>query len=373
MIKTSKEDCCGCEACRQICPQQCITMSTDEKGFLYPIADLSNCINCNMCNNVCPSINTNNTIHSKTSYAAINKNENIRTQSTSGGIFSTIAEHVLSNGGIVFGARFNNEFDVIHDWTDNIEKYGSFRGSKYLQSSIGRCYTLAKKFIEENHLVLFTGTPCQIEGLKRFLNKDYENLITIDIVCHGVTSSLVWQEYLHSKCKSNPTHVNFRSKSTGWKDYSIEIKGKRNYKSRANNDDFIHCYKSNLFLRPSCYKCPSKFHGVSDITLGDYWGIDKVSNLDDDKGTSLIITNTITGEKIIDSIRSKIIITKTDLDTAIQYNPSIKFSSAKHKLSDSFWSDFYCSGHKAIKKYGHILRPPFITRLKILIYNLIYK
>ena len=373
MINTSTDDCCGCEACKQICPQQCITMSMDKRGFLYPTADLSNCINCNKCIDVCPAINTSNKIHSTTSYAAINKNENIRTQSSSGGIFSSIAEQILSNDGVVFGARFNNEFNVIHDWTDNSEKYDSFRGSKYLQSSIGECFILAKKFIEENRLVLFTGTPCQIEGLKRFLNKEYENLITIDIVCHGVTSYNVWQEYLHSKCKSDPTYVNFRSKSTGWKDYSIEIKGKRNYKSRANNDDFMHCYKSNLFLRSSCYKCPSKFQNVSDITLGDYWGIDKISNLDDDKGTSLIITNTRKGEKIIDSIKSKIIITETDLDSAIQYNPSIKFSSTKHQLSDSFWADFYKCGYKAIKKYGHILRPPFITRLKIMIYNFIYK
>lgn len=245
-----KTDCCGCEACVQRCPKQCISLKEDEEGFLYPIVNKDECIDCGLCEKVCPVINQNERHNPIKVLAAKNKDENIRLKSSSGGIFTLLAESILDENGIVFGACFNDKWEVTHGYTETKEGLSAFRGAKYVQSKIGDSYKQAKVFLKQNRKVLFSGTPCQIAGLKRYLRKEYDNLFTVDVICHGVPSPKVWRLYLdkilnlkdgqHSASshsadkKTRIGGINFRSKSTGWKEYSFEVALSRTTDGRKN-------------------------------------------------------------------------------------------------------------------------------------------
>lgn len=323
MIKIdSKEKCCGCWACVQRCPKHCITMVEDDEGFLYPKVDSSLCIDCSLCEKVCPVINQGEPRIPDMVYAAKNLNEEIRMVSSSGGIFTLLAEEIIAKGGVVFGARFNEEWDVVHDYTETIEGLSAFRGSKYVQSRVGKCYSQVEEFLKKGRKVLFSGTPCQIAGLKRFLRKEYDNLLTVDFVCHGVPSPGVWREYLKEEiarqCDGKNTvlshpvlngrdarieSISFRNKSLGWKKYSFALTfsvsdghGEKNsvlLSEPLNKNIFLRGFLADLYLRPSCYACPSKsFKSGSDITIGDFWGVQHVMpEIDDDKGVSVVMVN----------------------------------------------------------------------------------
>lgn len=198
MIKiTDKSRCCGCESCRSVCPKKCISMKADKEGFLYPEVDLSQCVDCKLCEKVCPVLHPALLDRKPKVFAGINNDIKIRLQSSSGGIFTLLAEQILHKGGIVFGACFDEHWNVVHSYTDTIEGLEHFRGSKYVQSYVGDSFVQVKKFLDEGREVLFSGTPCQIAGLKNFLRKPYHNLLTVDVVCHGVPSPKVWQSYLY--------------------------------------------------------------------------------------------------------------------------------------------------------------------------------
>lgn len=234
-----KKDCCGCASCAQVCPKQCISMNEDCEGFLYPKVDSAVCVDCGLCEKVCPVINKGYTIVPLATYAAKNKDEKIRYKSSSGGVFTLIAEQILADGGVVFGARFNENWEVIHDYAETVEGLEAFRGSKYVQSVIGDNYKYAKQFLLEGRNVLFSGTPCQIAGLKKFLRKEYENLLTVEVVCHGVPSPKVWRDYLQYKRAQHVvgkntvsssidelpmiTGISFRDKISGWKKFGFKI------------------------------------------------------------------------------------------------------------------------------------------------------
>ena len=194
-----KNNCCGCSACVQICPKQCISMAADNEGFLYPQVNSAICIDCGLCEKVCPVINQSAPREPLVVYAAKNNNEDIRLKSSSGGIFTLLAEKVIEEGGVVFGAKFDADWNVVHDYTETIEGLAAFRGSKYVQSIIGDNFKTAKQFLNNGRKVLFSGTPCQIAGLKKYLRKEYDNLLTVDVVCHGVPSPMVWRDYLDYK------------------------------------------------------------------------------------------------------------------------------------------------------------------------------
>ena len=204
IVLQRKEDCCGCHACATACPTQCITMREDAEGFLYPETDVSKCIDCHLCEKVCPVINPfprpevfPNELPDPLSYAAKIDDEKIREDSSSGGIFTALAENIIRKGGVVFGVRWNEDFkSVVHDFTETLDGLSAFRGSKYLQSIVGDSYKKVRQLLTAKRPVLFTGTPCQIAGLRRFLRKDYENLFTAEVVCHGVPSPKVWRLYL---------------------------------------------------------------------------------------------------------------------------------------------------------------------------------
>lgn len=318
---TDKSKCCGCNACVQICPKQCIQMQEDGEGFLYPLVDVDMCVDCKLCEKVCPIITPNEPQKPVKVYAAKHKDDEIRMKSSSGGIFTLLAEQIINEGGVVFGARFDEYWEVMHDYTETKEGLALFRGSKYVQSRIGNAYQQAENFLKQGRKVMFTGTPCQIAGLRRFLRKEYENLLAVDFVCHGVPSPKVWRMYLdetlarqgigkntvlsHAMLRQKFIRsVEFRSKSTGWKKYSFALTftkasagGEENsvlLSSVFEENPFMRSFLSDFILRPVCYQCTFKSgRSGADIALGDFWGIEKIKpELDDDKGCGLVMDYT---------------------------------------------------------------------------------
>lgn len=358
-----KSDCCGCYGCTNICPKQCIDMKVDNEGFWYPKINKDLCINCNLCETVCPVIqNFYKKEFNTLAYACKNKNEQIRLSSSSGGVFTNLCEYVIKNNGVVFGAAFNDNFEVEHMESSTLEGCEKFRGSKYVQSKIGNTYKNAKQYLDEGRIVLFTGTQCQIKGLNLYLRKKYTNLILVDLICHGVPSPLVFELYkqgLKNKYNSEIEQIGFREKNKGWKEFSYGTKFKNGeiYLKTLNEDIYMKGFLSDLYLRPSCYECKAKnFTSGSDITLADYWGIqNKHPEFDDDKGASLILVNSKKGEEIVDKISDKIEKIKTDLDYAISCNPSairpVKYNINRQK----FFNDLDKSNlNELIEKYTKI-------------------
>lgn len=331
MIESYKKFCSGCRACEKLCPTKAIKMEPDYRGFLYPTVDYDKCIKCKKCINSC-SINNKENIKEKLAYAAYNKDEKTRINSSSGGIFTLLAENIIEKGGIVFGAAFANDFTVEHILVQDKKDLEKLRTSKYVQSDTKNSYVEAEKFLKQGKLVYYSGTPCQIEGLKAYLQKEYDNLILQDIICHGVPSPKVWKEYLKSK-NNKIKKVNFRSKEkTTWDDYQIEITYE-GYKEYANHNDdiFMKLFLENLILRDSCYSCKfKKENRESDLTLADFWGISKIDkSMDDNKGTSLVILNSSKGKKIFEEISNKIIKKEVNFKDAIKNNSSMIESSKK--------------------------------------------
>lgn len=309
---TDKSQCCGCSACVQRCPKQCISMHRDAEGFLYPKVDESVCIGCGLCERVCPVINQYGEREPLAVYAAKNTDDAVRMQSSSGGMFTLLAERTIEQGGVVFGARWDEEWNVRHDCVERKEDIAKFRSSKYLQSIIGDSYLKAEKYLKQGRQVMFTGTPCQIAGLRHFLRKDYDNLLAVEVICHSVPSPGVWQQYLSEKLqaiglrKSDIRQISFRDKSTGWKTYSFVIKDKsgNEYRELSGKNAFMRGFLADLYTRPSCHACPVKhLKSGSDITLGDWWGIDSLMpEIDDDRGVSAVTVNTEKGRAALKAI-----------------------------------------------------------------------
>lgn len=280
-----KSKCTGCSACVQKCPKQCISFEEDSEGFYYPQVKLSLCINCGLCENVCPVLHQDKPRTPEIVYAAKNSNLATRLASSSGGIFALLAETILRQNGVVFGARFDNEWNVFHDYTESLDGLSVFLGSKYVQSKIGNTYKLAEQFLKEGRKVLFSGTPCQIAGLKRYLRKEYDNLLTVDFVCHGVPSPMIWRDYLNAKIR--PLGVDGRNMVS----QSVEVTDKTLLYEPHKANLYMKGFLKNLYLRPSCYACPAKCgKSGADYTLADFWGASTyVGDFDDDKGLSAVL------------------------------------------------------------------------------------
>lgn len=354
-----KKNCTGCYACFNICPVNCISMESDEEGFEYPRIETNKCIKCGKCVDICPILNSIDVDNNPVAYACINEDESIRLESSSGGIFSLIAEKVIKNDGLVFGAEFNKNFEVEHNFVESENGLGKFRGSKYVQSKIGDTYKKAEKFLLSGRLVLFTGTPCQIAGLKSYLGHSYDNLLCLDIICHGVPSPEVWKKYIEyreEKAGSKTQRIAFRRKDEGWKRYSVSFlfKNDTEYRKTLDKDLYMRAFLKNVCLRPSCYDCKFKtIHRQSDITLADFWGIGNLfPEMDDDKGTSLILVNSNAGKILFEQIKEKTLFKKVDVNKAILYNSSavrsVKYNPNREKfLRDKDIATFGC----LVKKY----------------------
>lgn len=378
-----RRDCCGCHACVSVCAKHCITMQSDSEGFLYPIVDKDACTDCGLCEKVCPVIHQEKPVVPLSSYIAINHDEEMRLKSSSGGIFTLLAESVISEGGVVFGARFDEAWDVIHAWADTIEGLAAFRGSKYVQSTIGDSYREARAFLKQGRKVLFSGTPCQIAGLKKYLRKDYDNLLAVDFICHGVPSPGVWRRYLgelreqlraergdgknsvSSSMDELPviTGISFRDKSNGWKKYGFHlryaaseaasntvstpvIKEERSFLQPFTENPFMRGFLADVYLRPSCYACPAKSgKSGSDITIADAWGMQNFAErYDDDKGACYVLENTPKGTSYMAMFDFEK--HPTGLAVIKQYNPSY-VSSVKPHAKRSLFFKLYGKGENS--------------------------
>lgn len=369
-----KKDCCGCSACVQICPKHCIGMRMDEEGFLYPFADVAICVGCGLCEKVCPIINNSEERIPIKTLAVRNLDEDVRFNSSSGGAFHALATIILQEGGIVFGARFNEKWEVIHDYIERKDDLYLFLGSKYVQSVLGNTFSQAESFLKDGKKVLFSGTSCQIAGLKRYLRKDYDNLMTVDVICHGVPSPLVWRDYLTSVVSDNKIEgvsalddilsISFRSKVTGWKQYSFEIFSKNDERLSEiyHRNIFMQGFLHNLYLRPSCYYCHfKKGRCGSDISLGDYWGIEKAyPELDDNKGVGVVLVYNETVISMLYHLDCRYL--DAVYDDVVKSNICIEQSVAEPEDRTSFWHDYEAEGVNAIRRIIKHRTPNIWTR-----------
>ena len=311
------EQCCGCGACANRCPKQAITMQPNREGFLHPVVDVEKCVECGACEKACPGLLfAKNEQTQPQAFIVQHKDDAIRYQSTSGGAFTAIAEEVIRRGGVVFGAAMTEDLEVRHIFVEDIEGLAKFRNSKYVQSEVGDSYSVAKKFLNEGRYVCFSGTPCQINGLYKFLGKDYENLIAVDVVCKSVPSPLVFKKYVEYK-KSREgaiSDVVFRDKKRGflyctmahYLSHEDRKAAKDVYRRGSETDEWLRMFLSGKISRHSCMTCPyQNAHRVGDFTLGDIWETGN-AKLDDNKGTTLVHVWTKKGTDFLDSIKDNV-------------------------------------------------------------------
>ena len=340
------KDCCGCFACVSKCPNRCIELKADDEGFWYPQISKQDCTDCGLCEQVCPIFKKSESDTSPMAFAAYSNDPEVRMSSSSGGIFTVVAGHVLDKGGVVFGAEWDDDYNVIHGYAQNKNELARFRGSKYVQSKIGDCYKHAERFLKQGRDVLFSGTPCQIAGLKSYLQKEYENLCCVDIICHGVPSPKAWLKYLAYReklAKAPITSVNFRSKQKGWRNFSLSIlfDDTMVYNKNLHKDIYLRSFLHNISLRPSCYAC--RFKGLSrasDLTLADFWGVESVlPHMSDDRGTSLVLVHSDKGKVLFDAAKNDIVFCKTELKEAIALNSAAVKSANKNPFRNLFFRD----------------------------------
>lgn len=357
-----KENCCGCTACESICPTKAIKMIPDKEGFLYPQVNQELCISCECCRKVCPfqnKININDKLVEPLIYAVKQKDFNTRMQSTSGGVYTAISNYTLDKSGSVFGVKFDEDFKVVHSKAMDKNERDRFRGSKYIQSNLKDIFIQIQNELKFDKSVFFTGTGCQVAGLRKFLmdtNTNIDELITNDIICHGTPSPLLWDDYLKFIQKKNKLKsYTFRNKEKGWHGYNVKAEYK-NGKYRINSTDlnvYVSLFSSNLILRPSCYNCKfANLNRTSDIMIGDFWGIEKtMPEIDDDKGISLVLVNTVKGKEVFDSVKSSIDTWKSNTKDCLQ--PNLIEPTKKPPKRELFWQDYYDNGFKfIIKKYA---------------------
>lgn len=318
-VQQHNKDCTGCAACANACPVNCISMQADEEGFMYPLIDEKKCIHCGKCLRLCAQAKQKAEPRgNEKAYAAYSKDEQVRSASSSGGMFSELAGAVIAKGGSVYGAAFAEDWSVEHRAVRDLRGLESLRGSKYVQSSMDNCFGEIKQKLDSGETVYFSGTPCQVDGLLAFLGKDYDNLITQDIICHGVPSPKVWLEYVKMHSSESPIKsISFRNKSFGWHYFSMRIETQKGeYTKRLDEDVYTRLFLENVILRPSCYACDHKhLYRKADITVADCWG--KTMGLkDDDKGISLLFANTEKGQRLLNQIKDRLTFVEVPFDKA---------------------------------------------------------
>lgn len=347
--------CSGCSACGSACPQAAITMQPDAKGFLHPVIDASSCVNCGLCRRVCPQNDALAHREHLQVYAGLAVQDRVRARSSSGGIFSLLAAAAIRKQGVVFGAALDRDLTVRHIMAESLEEVEKLRGSKYVQSDLGDAYQKAAEQLAAGRFVLFSGTPCQIDGLYHFLgSRPKENLLTVDILCHGVPSPAVFRKFVESKpCKC--VSVNFRKKDPGWDSFSTELTYE-NGKTEIDNS-YYYFFNGSYCLRDSCYRCKySNVNRVGDITLGDFWGYresppEYIEN--DDLGISFICINTIKGQTELKKIRRELALAERSMQEAVRGNPILSHPPIANAEFAGFWEDFpNRSWDELVEKYG---------------------
>jgi len=344
-----KQLCSGCHACSSVCPASCISMTGDSEGFLYPDIDMSRCRHCGLCEQVCPVVGSyegpksSTPVDGPSSFAVQAKDAGLRARSSSGGAFGLIATAVLRQGGVVFGAAFDQDWSVCHLGVTSEDELPRLMGSKYVQSRIGDVFRDVKRILDEGNAVLFSGTPCQVVGLQCFLGADYASLVTADFICHGVPSPVVWAKYVEereSASGARVVEVQFRNKVQGWKLYSLSFRfsDASEQVRPLTQDPYMRAFLSDIDLRPSCHSCGFKsVQRQSDFTLADLWGVESVvSTMDDDKGTSLVLVHTAAGQELLDHLGEAAEVQSVDLASAVKNNPALTTSAPVNPLRDRF-------------------------------------
>lgn len=340
----NKKDCCGCGACAQICPKGAITMTEDEDGFLYPVVNNEKCVECGMCAKVCAFRHQLLVESEKEVYAAVSGDTDV-TQSASGGMFASIAQAVLADGGAVYGCALEYENGQLwprHICVTETEELIKLKGSKYVQSDLGNAYPDVRRRLEKGQTVVFSGTPCQVAGLKGYLRKDYDNLFTLDLICHGVPSVKLFQDYLTFEGKrlgATIASFRFRDKSTGWKLHgAMDLHDGRTVHFEPEESSYYQMFLNSYTYRENCYHCPYACeHRPGDITIGDFWCIELVhpelltengGPLDHEKGASCLIVNNEKGRLLLEKYGDGIRRWSSTYENASKYNRQLTAPSA---------------------------------------------
>ena len=341
--------CSGCQACANACMMGAIDMEEDCQGFRYPVINHDKCMECGACDRSCPALKSAELSgvdygDNPSTYALMCNNSLLRDKSSSGGAFSLLSEKILSLGGYVYGAAFDDNWEVCHRKIDNLQDLKQLQGSKYVQSRIGLVYQEIKKYLSAGKYVLFSGTPCQCEGLASYLGRKYDRLYMLDLICHGVPSPLVWRRYVQYRQSQKKgaviTSISFRNKNLSWERYLLEFAfaNSSKYREDLHTDVYMRGFLADLYLRKSCYNCLyRKKLRVSDITLADFWGIQNVMpEMYDGKGTSLLIVQSSKGQELLKDIDAKM--SPVDFCTAVKYNPSYFQSPKQNDKREEFFS-----------------------------------
>ena len=347
-------------------------METDDEGFQYPKVNESICVSCGQCEKVCPfEREASKRIKTPDSFAARIKDDGVRIQSSSGGIFTALSNDILEEGGVVYGvAMSENLKSAYHIRVDSVVGLELLRGSKYLQASTGDIYKQVRLDLKNGRKVLFSGVPCQINGLKFFLQKDYDNLLLVEVICHGVPSPALWKkyfEYLEKKFNASIEKVNFREKRNGWKVFGLTEHGKNiSHYSNQLEDPYMQMFLRDYCLRPSCYDCKvKKMESMADLTIADFWGVQNIApEMDDDKGTSLVLLQSSKGIKAFESLKEICTSVRVSFDGSIKYNPAYFNSCKKPAERDTFFLDMNSMEFDKLQaKYCKPIKPSFIKRV----------
>ena len=373
IAEISDNQCYGCRACCQICPQKCIIMQPDNEGFLFPIIKFNDCIQCGLCYRVCP-VNHSIAYSPRKVFAVKSKNKKTQYLSSSGGAFMELSSWAIENGHIVYGAVYEkNTFRVYHKSADNFTDILRFRGSKYVQSDTCNTFTEVKENLCSGKKVLFSGLPCQIQGLKNYLQKDYLNLVCIDILCHGVPSPLLFRDYI--TCISRKygiiKSINMKDKTNGWGKQNLKFEFENSNKQMAPQIAALWntIFYSNIALRESCYSCKfACFERCGDISLGDYWGIEKYQpQFFDRNGVSLMLVNTLKGDEFVSSVAEKFQLEETKAGECFQ--PALKMHTSKPPWREYFWRYYQYYGFEdaAYTFWKVALSNPLLLKIKRLL------
>lgn len=372
ILFNDKKECCGCGACMNVCPKNAIRMVEDEVGFVYPVINPSSCVECGACKQVCGYQTQPQMQKSKSVYAAASKDDDLLRKSASGGAFAVIAKNVLKDDGVVYGASLQLEGDRLepkHLRIDTMKRLSELQGSKYVQSAIGDTYTRAKKDLLTGKKVLFSGTPCQIAGLKQYLRKDYDNLLTVDIICHGVPSKKFFQSFIDhygKKLGGIITEFYFRDKSKGQgmivRSVCKKTTGKNQEKVIGGNLlSYVSLFLKSLTYRENCYSCPfASEKRVGDLTLGDFWGFheeypsyDEKQGLSNGKGVSCILVNTDRGRAALEQCEDRFVLMTSNFEKVARHNDQLhspsKYSPKREQILDLYQKE----GYEAVERYFH--------------------
>lgn len=337
-------NCCGCSLCEYVCSLNAVSMKY-ENGFLFPEIDNNLCVNCGKCQKLCPFLKISKNSESQTCFAAKHKDNEIRKESSSGGVFTALSDAILKRNGIIAGAVYNDQMELIHTAAESFEERDRMRGSKYIQSNCTGIYKKIKEALLQDREVLFCGTPCEVAAVKNaFPNSD--KLYLADIICHGVPSPQVWRnfvEYLEKRYSNKLCDYKFRDKTQGWRTYSALARF-TNGQTETNNDitgSYIELFRYDVCLRPSCTVCPyTDSFRPGDITIGDFWGIENIiPEIDDNKGVSAVICNTDKGRLLLDSVKSDLLLYECSVEDIKKRQPNLSHPSSCSNKAEAFNKD----------------------------------